>query len=81
MCYDNYIQLPSLGDERLPQVPDVIAGLPLCIPLQQRFLSSDDEKYRKRRMNRPRTGNSTKCSQGKAEGVKHKKIEQCESKN
>jgi len=29
MCYGNYIQLPSL-DERLPQVPDDIAGLPLA---------------------------------------------------
>jgi hypothetical protein len=28
MCNVNYIQLPSLG-ERLPQVPDDIAGLPL----------------------------------------------------
>jgi hypothetical protein len=35
MCYNNYIQLPSL-DERLPQVPDDIAGLPLAF-----FYSSD----------------------------------------
>jgi len=35
MCYVNYIQLPSLG-ERLPQVLDDIAGLPLA------FLYSSD---------------------------------------
>jgi hypothetical protein len=30
MCNGNYIQLLSLG-ERLPQVPDDIAGLPLAL--------------------------------------------------
>jgi len=68
--------LPSLV-ERLRQLPDDIAGLPLA------FLYSCDffPQYTKSRMKRPRTGSSINCSQGKAEGAMHKKTEQCESKN
>jgi hypothetical protein len=32
-------------------------------------------------MNRPRIGSSINCRQGKAQGEKHKKTEQCESRN